>query len=367
MEPVPVLYCIDALHNGGTELQLLGLLERLDRRRVRPLLCTLRPSSLAPPADVEHLYLPTPRLLAPGGWRSVRRLAAWLREREVRIVQTFFQDATVVGLAAARRAGVPVRLVSFRDLGFWRTRAQSWLMRRVEPWATGFLANSAAVRDAACRADGLDPARFRVIPNGIDTDRYRFVDHTEPRPDVAVVGNLNRRVKRQDLFLAAAARLADRYPGVRWHLVGDGELRPAYERRARQLGLGERVVFAGRVDDMNGYLARIGIGVNCSDTEGLSNAVLEYMLCGCAVVATAAGGNREVVRDGETGLLVPPGDASALAAAVAGLLDDPARRRGLARAAAAAVRERFAWERCVEAHHVYYAEVLEHGLAEEGL
>ncbi len=366
MRPVPILYCIDALHGGGTELQLLGLLERLDRRRFRPLLCTLRPSSLDPGERVaEHLVLPTPRLLSPCGWRSVRRLAAWLRERRVAVVQTFFQDATVVGLAAARRAGVPVRLVSFRDLGFWRTPAQSWLMRRVEPWATGYLANSEAVRDAACRADGLDPRRFRVIPNGIDTGRYRFVDHAEPRPDVVIVGNLNRRVKRHDLFLEAAARLADRHPDVRWHLVGDGELRPEYERLAARLGVADRVVFAGHVDDVADYLERTGIGVNCSDSEGLSNAVIEYMLRGCAVVATAVGGNREMVRDGETGLLVPPGDATALAAAIDRLLTDPSRRRALARAADADARRRYDWNRCVADHERYYAEMID-AHAEEG-
>ncbi len=359
MEPVAILYCIDSLQRGGTELQLLGLLERLDRRRFRPLVCTLRPSSLAVDRlAVEHLELPTPRLIAPGGWRSLRRLAKELRRHRVRIVQTFFQDASVLGIAAARLAGVPVRIVSFRDLGFWRTPAQEFLMRRIYPLATHFLANSRAVRETACRRDGLDEGRFKVIPNGVDTQQYEFVDHAEPDPAVGIVGNLNRRVKRTDLFLRAAALLRERFPDVRWHIVGDGELRRGYERLADELGLGDRVVFAGRIEDVSGYLGRLAVGVNCSDSEGLSNAVLEYMLRGCAVVATDVGGNCEVVRDGETGLLVPADDPARLAGAIGRLLAEPQLRRRLARAAREEAVRRYDWRTCVRAHERWYEQLL---------
>ncbi len=359
VEPVKVMYCIDAIDRGGTESQLAGLINRLDRREFAPRLCTLRPSSsLLSEIDCPKLELDVRRLMSSSALAKMQRLAALLREERVGIVQTFFQDSTVFGLAAARLATVPVRVVAFRDLGFWRTPSREFLMRSVYPWATGFLANSLAVRDQACAADRLAPERVRVIHNGIDSRMYPFVDHPEGEIAIGIVGNLNRRVKRADLFLRAAARLARRWPGVTFHLIGDGELRPEYEALAGSLGLSSRVRFAGRIADVPAYLRTLAVGVICSDSEGLSNALLEYMLSGCAVVATAVGGNVEVVRHGETGLLVPPDDEVALAAALEIVVGNAELRSALARGARAAVEAQFSWTRCVEDHQEHYRSLL---------
>jgi L-malate glycosyltransferase len=352
---IKVLYCIDSIGRGGTETQLVGLINRLDRRRFAPSLCTLRPSSdYIGEADCPRLELDAGRLFSPSGISRLRALADHMRRERFGIVQTFFQDPTALGMTAARLAGVPVRIISFRDLGFWRTPAQEFLMRRLYPLATGFLANSDAVRHHVCVRDRLDPDRIRVIRNGIDVDRYRFTEHPESAVAVGIVGNLNRTVKRADLFLKAAARVAVRHPETTWHLIGDGELRPRYEAMAAELGLAGRTVFAGRIADVPAYLQRLAIGVMCSDTEGFSNAVLEYMLGGCAVVATSVGGNLEVVHDGRTGLLVPPGNDVALASALARLIEERTTRALLARQARAMVERDFGWEPCVAAHEEYY-------------
>ncbi len=359
MPPIGILYCIDSLQRGGTELQLAELIRRLDRSRFRPHLCTLRPSEAdLLPGDCPHLALDVRVLLRPHALGALLRLRAYLRHENIRVVQVFFQDATLFAALAAWLAGVPVRLGSLRDLGFWRTRKLEFQMQRAYPLLNGLLANSEAVKQHFCETDGLDPARVTVIPNGIDVERYPFVEHGEEPPAVGIVGNLNRAVKRADLFLEAAARVAPDHPEVAWHVVGDGLLRPRCEEQARRLGIAERVVFAGRIGDVPGYLGRLAVGVNCSDSEGFSNAVLEYMLRGCAVVATDVGGNREAVRDGVTGLLVPAGDAAALADALAGLLVQRERRLALARRARAEAVERYRWERCVASHQDYYAAAL---------
>ncbi len=356
---IKVLYCIDSISRGGTETQLIGLINRLDRRGFAPSLCTLRPSSdYLGEADCPRLELGARRLFSAGGVSRLRALAAHLREQRIDVVQTFFQDSTLLGIAAARLARVPVRLVSFRDLGFWRTPAQEFLMRRTYPLATGFLANSEAVKHHVCSRDRLDPRRVGVIRNGIDVDCYRFVEHTEGGVAVGIVGNLNRRVKRADLFLRAAARVADRHPATTWHLIGDGELRPHYERLAAELGIADRTVFAGRIADVPAYLQRLAIGVMCSDSEGFSNAVLEYMLSGCAVVATSVGGNLEAVHDGRTGLLVPPGNDIALASALSRLIEERGTRAMLARQARAMAETEFGWEPCVEGHQEHYRAAL---------
>jgi len=355
MTPTRLLFCIGGIGRGGAEMQLVGLIGHLDRRRFAPHLCTLHPSdTLLAEVDCPRLELPTRRLVSPTGGRHLYRLAGYLRREGIQVVQTFFQDPTLLGLGAARLARVPVRVVSFRDMGFWRNPAQEFRMRCVYPLATGFLANSLAVRDAVCTRDRIDRARVKVIYNGIDSARLLLVEHTETELAVGMVGNLYMRIKRTDLFLRAAARVARQHPEVTWHVIGDGALRGEYEALATDLGIRQRCVFTGGVSDVAGYLGKLAIGVNCSDSEGFSNAVLEYMLAGCAVVATAVGGNPEVVRDGETGLLVPPDNEEALASALSRLIDDRATRLRLSRQARAMVEHDYSWEKCVAEHEEFY-------------
>jgi glycosyltransferase involved in cell wall biosynthesis len=367
MSPTKILYMIDSVIRGGTESQLVGLINRLDRRAFSPALCTLRPSdTFIAEADCPRLELDVPRLFSPGGASKLHQFARHLRHEGIAVVQTFFQDSTLFGMAAARLARVPVRLVAFRDLGFWRTPSQEFLMRRAYPMATGFLANSQAVKNHVCARDRLDTSRFRVIYNGADTGQYRFVEHLENDVVVGIVGNIDRSVKRTDLFLRAAARVSAHHPEVTWHLVGDGDLRRECEALATYLGIRDRTVFAGRIADVPTYLQKIAIGVICSDSEGFSNAILEYMLSGCAVIATAVGGNLEAVQDGRTGLLVPAGDEGALAQAIGRLLDERAFRLALAREARTVAERNFGWDKCVADHEEYYRASLLAAGATEG-
>jgi len=353
--PQNILFCIDTLVRGGTELQLTGLIDRLDRRRFRPHLLTLRPTPAElVPADCPHLAWDVPRLLAPGGLAALARLVRLLRRENMAVVQTFFQDSTLFGGTAARLAGVPVRLACFRDLGFWRTRRQTLLLHRVYPHMTGFLCNAGVVRDNFVEHDGLDPTDITVIPNGVDTAALPWVEHAGPTRHIGLVGNLTRPVKRTDLFLAAAGRVAREHPEVTWHIVGDGQLRPELEAQACREGLADRVVFAGRVADVAGYLERLEVGVLCSDSEGFSNALLEYMFKGCAAVATDVGGNSEAITHEQTGLLVPPDDVEALASAMSRLVKAVPLRQTLARAARAQVAAVFSWDACVTDHMAFY-------------
>jgi glycosyltransferase involved in cell wall biosynthesis len=193
-----------------------------------------------------------------------------------------------------------------------------------------------------------------VIRNGVDRDALPFVSHEGPVTDVGVVGNMTREVKRIDLFIRAAAVVARRYPDIRWHIIGDGHLRGGLEMLAAGLGVRDKLVFSGRVTDVAGYLGRLQVGVVCSDSEGLSNALIEYMFRGVVSIATAVGGNPELIRDGETGVLVPPGDADALAAALVRVIESPGLRQRLARAARAEIDQSCSWQRCLTEHDGIY-------------
>lgn len=356
---IRILFAIDSLIRGGTELQLAGLVARLDRQCYDPWLLTIRPSDPAlVPEGCRHLPWHVPKLASPAGLHALWQLVRLLRRERIGVVQTYFPDSTLLAGAAARLARVPLRIACFRDMGFWSTRAQDLSLRFVYAGMSDFIANAAVVRAHFVDRYGLDARRVHVIRNGVDAQSLRYVAHGCDVCHIGIVGNMTREVKRTDLFVRAAALVSARYPGIRWHIIGDGHLRGRLETLATELGVLDKLVFAGRIDNVSAYLERLQIGVLCSDSEGLSNAVIEYMFKGTAVVATAVGGNLELVSDGETGLLVPRGDARALADAILRLIEDPALRLRLAQAARARVEAAFSWQRCLAEHDAIYRKAL---------
>lgn len=359
MEQIPILFAIDKIGRGGTELQLVGLINNLDRSLFRPYLLTLRAGDDSVlPRDCFCKRLGLDTLVSRRGTASLFHLVRFLTTERIKIVQTFFQDPTLLIGTAAIMARVPVRLGSFRDLGFWRTRLTETALRVVYRGLTGFIANSQAVKTHFCQRDGLDPDKVTVIYNGTDPDKFTFAAPADKPRLIGLLSNLNRDVKRADLFVEAAGHVAAAHPDARWEILGDGPQRPELERRALELGLAGRLRFLGHRADVAEVLGGWDIGVVCSDSEGLSNALLEFMLSGCAAVATAVGGNRETLTHDETGLLVPPGNARALAETIERLLNDGRLASRLAFAARARATARYSWSRCAEDHSRLYLRAL---------
>lgn len=326
-----VLYIIERMGPGGTEKQLAELIRGLSASdAVRPHLCTLRPSSgLFDAIDCPKINLGTRRLLSPGTLGKLKRLARFCDDHDIHLVQTFFQDPTLIGAMLKRLR--PVKLViSFRDLGFWRTRVENFKMRLAYSQAEGFIANSLAVKKHFVVEDDLPPEKIEVISNGFDLNRLEDLpgERNKGGPtEVGIVANLNRPVKRVQDFIAAAVLVREQFPDVVFTIIGDGHLRPELEHLAESLGLGQAITFAGRLEDPLKKVANFAVGVITSETEGFSNAIIEYMACGVPVVATAVGGNLELVAEGENGFLVPVGDVESLADRIMKLLDEKLNHR----------------------------------------
>jgi len=228
------------------------------------------------------------------------------------------------------------------------------------------IANSAAVRDATQRDEGLTDDRLLVIPNGIDLARFDVAPDPKLRsslgvasswPIVRVVANL-RRAKGHSVFLEAWTAVMRARPGARSLLVGDGPLREELETRAAALGVRESVHFLGVRPDVPALLALSDVIAHPSFAESSSNAVLEALASGRPVVATDAGGTREAILDGQTGLLVPPGDVRALATGMLRLLSNPAEARALGQAGRRHVAEHFSLSTMIRAHETAYDRLL---------
>jgi glycosyltransferase involved in cell wall biosynthesis len=357
-QPVRVLYCIEAMVHGGTERQLAALLRGLDRTRITPALCLLKPSSM----DLRTLDCPVLELgfhsfRTPAALGCLRRLRRFIVDERIDIVQTYFQDPTLMAWLASMWTPVRARIASFRDMGFWRTSAKVAQLRLAYPSFDGFIANSPAVARHVHQLDGIPLERLEIIPNGVEISP-RAAAGRPLRPVVGIVANLDRPVKRVDLFLEAARLVRDVIDDVEFVVVGDGYLREPLREQAQRLGLAEVVRFTGSLPDAAVEIRRFSIGVISSDSEGLSNAILEYMAAGVPTVARAVGGNAEAVIDGETGLLVEGGEPRALADAVVTLLRDERRHRLMGERARAVAERGFSMEICVRRHEAYYEKVL---------
>lgn len=354
-EPLKILFCIDNLVRGGTELQLIGLIERLDPKRFAPYLLTIRESDPElTPKNCHHLAWDVPQLLNVGGLQAVLRLRRWLQKERIDIVQTFFQDSTTLAGLAAKLAATPVRIACFRDLAFWSNRKQALLMRISYRLMTAYISNAEVVKQHFSKEFGVPLNKVRVLPNGVEVATLPFIEHSGPVTDIGIVGNMTRAVKRTDLFIRAAGIVARKHPEITWHIIGDGHMRPELEALALECGVGEQVKFVGRIDDVAKYLEKLQIGVICSDSEGLSNALLEYMFKGAVSVATNVGGNPELVEHQITGLLVPPGRSRALASALESIIENPDLRECLTKAARLGVEAQYSWEKSLLAHEEFY-------------
>jgi glycosyltransferase involved in cell wall biosynthesis len=229
-------------------------------------------------------------------------------------------------IPAARLAGVPVVVASQRQLGDLLTPMQRRVQNLAFRMADCVVCNSLAAADQLAR-QGLPSMKVTVIPNGLPPEAFQETAPALPPESgvmrVGMIARMNERAKNHALFLRAAAIVARRFPLAEFVLVGDGPFRKEWEELAQQLGLGSRTHFLGERYDIPAVLAALDVVVSASRTESLSNAILEAMAAGRPVVATRVGGNPELVRDRETGLLVTPDDEDALVNALKTVLISP--------------------------------------------
>jgi glycosyltransferase involved in cell wall biosynthesis len=286
------------------------------------------------------------RSIHPG--RDLSALARLVREfRAFRphIVHTHAAKAGALGRLAAWLTRVPVTVHTFHGHvlhGYFSppvTAAFRAIERILARTTTRIVAISPRQRDDLLAMSIGRPERMRVIPLGLELDRFldaqarrgRLRAHLRLPAEARLVGIVARLVPIKDhrTFFAAAARVARADPATHFVVAGDGPLRADLEAAARQAGLSERAHFLGWWEDLAALYADLDVVALSSRNEGTPVSLLEAMAAGLPVVATAVGGVPDVVRHGETGLLVPAGDPASLAAALGSLLADPERRSAL--------------------------------------
>ncbi len=244
------------------------------------------------------------------GWKSLRtrlNLSRHLRHHQVQVAHAFDFYANLTLIPAARLARVPVVIGSHRQLGDLMTPAQFRAQAAAFRWCDAVVCNSQAAADRLI-ATGLAPDKIAVIGNALPAEAFTAAPAALPkRPGVLRVGmvaRMNHRYKNHSGFLRIAAQIHPRMPGAEFVLVGDGSLRRDLENEASSLGLGASAVFLGDRQDMPAVLASLDVAVLTSDSESLSNVILEAMAAGLPVVAYSVGGNSELLSH-QRGALIP--------------------------------------------------------------
>lgn len=370
---VRVLRVIARLNIGGPALHATLLTERLDPARYDSLLV----AGVEEPSEGNYLALrgrSLERLMVlPALGREIRggpdlvalvQLTRLIRRVRPQVVHTHTAKAGTLGRLAARLARVPVIVHTYHGHVFHgyfppaRTRLFLAIERGLAKWTDRLLTVSETVRSELLRLGIGAPEKLVVVPLGLDLEPFTGTETLRGQlrgelglgEEALLVGIVARLVpiKAHEVFLEAAAQVARRLPQSRFLVVGDGARRAELETLAGRLGLDDRVRFLGWRRDLDRIYADLDVVALTSRNEGSPVSLIEAMAAGRPVVATRVGGVPDLVEDGVTGWLVPPGDPEALAEAMAALLADPDRRQAMGQAGRKRVIPAFSAERLLQ-------------------
>ena len=356
--PLRVMFVITSVPVGGQETLLVSLIRGLDRRRCLPELCCLKePGPLGEELDGE---IPVFSRLISGKFdaRVWPRLSRLMRLRGIDAVVTVGAgDKMFWGRLAAWTAGVPVVMSALHTTG-WPDdvgRLNRWLT----PLTDAFIAVAQRHAEFLSRRLEFPQHKVHVIHNGVDTDRFGLSTNRDAlrsrlgiAPATPVVGILAalRPEKNHELFLAAAKIIRERVADAAFLIVGDGPRREHLEQLTERMGLGEVVRFLGTRGDVPELLAAMDVVALTSRNEASPVSLLEAMACGRPVVTTRVGSIAESVTDGQSGFLVEPGDARAIADRVAHLLETPRLATQMGSAGRRQVQQCWSLERMVDGY-----------------
>ncbi|MEP6501840.1 MAG: glycosyltransferase [Betaproteobacteria bacterium] len=358
-----------SLEPGGLENGVVNVINRLDRTRFESSVCCLKRAGefarrIEDPCVVVHEL----------GWRGgndprlALRLAGLLRRTRPHVVHTRNAEPFFYGFAGAKLAGVPALVHSEHGRTFDDRPARFAVQRWMSRYTDAIFAVSGQLKADLVRHVGLPDAAVEVLHNGVDLRRFDVAERgadparAQARRDwgvpagALVVGSVGRlaAVKNYALLLRATAA-----SGLDIHVVlaGEGPERAALTALADSLGIGARVHLLGHCNDVDRVLGSFDVFVLPSLSEGMSNTLLEAMAAGIAPVASAVGGNGEIVRDGVDGRLFESDDEAGLAACLIALCRDDAQRARLAAAARERVQSTFDIRRMIERYEQLYERV----------
>jgi glycosyltransferase involved in cell wall biosynthesis len=366
---IRLAFCIDTFQIGGTELNAARWAEHLPRERFQLTVVHLQADgplrTRYEQAGAHLVHVPLRNMYGPGAMHQGIRLATFLARARIDVFHAHDLYTNIFGVPWARLAGVPAVVASRRWWKATRGRAHQIANRWACRIAHRVLANSPSVAAMLTREEGIPPAKIVCVPNCLAEGAFRALPIAERAawrarlhvpPDALVIGIVARLDPDKDhaTLLDAFARIATSMPRAHLVCVGDGPQRAELTGLARAMRLNGRVQFPGTLTPPFNLHHLFDVSVLCSVTEAFPNSVLEAMAAARPIIATRVGGIPDAVRDGETGVLIPPGDADALAAALHAVVATPERACRLGTLAQASARAEYSEARVIERLSAWY-------------
>jgi sugar transferase (PEP-CTERM/EpsH1 system associated) len=364
--PVDVLYLITELSMGGAQRALLHLLCGLNRERFAPTVACLYNGDGVIAHEIQTMDIPVfdARMCGKADLKAFNRLYQHVRSVHPTILHSSLFHANLPGRITGRCTGVPIIISSERTMAMeseWRYRLNRWTISMVDR----VVAVSKEVGEFCVSNIRLPAQKVVVIHNGVEIPTLPLDAREQARlelglsQDALVCGAVSRLdpVKGIKDLLLAFSQVGTAFAAY-LVIIGEGSERQHLEQVAQEIGVMDRVIWAGYRANVPSLLTAFDIFVQPSLHEGLPNTVLEAMAAGIPVVATRVGGTPELVVNGKTGMLVPKSDPDSLADVITLLLESPEARESMGRAGRQRVQQHFSVEKMVQKTEQLYEELL---------
>jgi glycosyltransferase involved in cell wall biosynthesis/peptidoglycan/xylan/chitin deacetylase (PgdA/CDA1 family) len=370
MRKIAVLFFIDRFVTfAGAEKNLFDVMTGLDKKRYRPILLCIHRGDLAQvlvQKGIEAKDLRIKRIYSFHAFIKAIAIFKFIKKNNIKIIVTYHESSDFFGSIIGKLSGVPVIISSRRDMGFNLKKRHILFYKLINPLFDMVLTVSDAVKNEIFSKQNILWHKCVTLYNGVkisdfpqDIDKgivKKSLGLDNNRPVVGILAGI-RPIKGHKYFLEAASLILKEYPETYFLIVGWPDDKIYYKQLkdlTKQLKIGERVLFVGGRSDTAKILSITDISVLSSLSEGFSNAVIESMAAGKPVVATNVGGTTEAVVDGETGFLVPPYNAKALADAILRLLRNKKMAEDMGKKGRRLAEEKFSLNIMIEQlQHLY--------------
>jgi glycosyltransferase involved in cell wall biosynthesis len=377
-----ILLLTDIFHGmGGSERNITQLLEGINKNKYRLYVARFASAHLAEnmkDKDVAIMNLNGAGIYTISGLRNLALLKRFVSEKEISLILTYHESSDFYGLALSFICNIPV-ISSRRDMSF-KTKTHHRLAYRLGgKYFNSVIAVSNAVRQEVIKRRWFREGKTFTIYNGINTANYENAHDgitlrkelgIHPKyPVVGMVANI-RKIKGYHYFLEASSIIHRYNRNVQFLIIGNDWTEPGFtiaelKRYAEKTGVSQNLHFLGGREDVADLISLFDVAVLASLSEGFSNVILEYMASSRPIVATEVGGNPEIVVHGETGLLVPPADAQALADAILSILEDEEAALRYGAAAKKRVEDKFGLGKMIREYEDLFERVISTELSQK--
>lgn len=370
MSKIKIFYLIPKIVSptAGTEKQLISLINGLDRNRFDISLGIFNRTNFYLEKIFKYINIINLDIRKVFSLKSIWKLNKTLKEHNVDILHSYFIDGNIISVLSNLINNKVFIITSRRDVGYWYTGFYKFLFKYLDKFTDRILVNSETVRTITAHCEKCSLNKIKVIPNIVDLESIDCKMELSPPSEylnfiskfkyvVGIVSNL-RAVKRIDVFINAAKYVLDQYSKTCFVLIGEGEEHSNLVKQVETLNIKQNCIFLGKQLEIIPYIKSFTIGVNSSDSEGLSNAVIEYMACGIPTIATKVGGNLELIEDNQTGFLFNPGNYVDLANLIIDVLRDEKIRNRIGNKAREKIQNQFDLHTIINEYQKFYEQVL---------